>query len=284
MTFPTRNRTRILSILILGIGAVGFSVIDYILQVYFPIISIGAVTMALMMGLVLVYEYLRTDIAANYDKSQKDREATLKQTQSMMSVFAFTELNRPLPMMGAWAALPDFINLIMDSIIVSKPKVVVDCGSGVSSLMTASHLKKIGEGKVYSLEQDEFYYHKMKAMIQEYDLGDYLEVIHAPLKEYDVGTEKYLWYSINDLPSDVAIDMIIVDGPPHFIGSGVVSSRYPAIPLLHGQLSKEAIVWVDDYNREKDQEHVARWVQQYSDLHAETLDTERGTCRISRKS
>jgi hypothetical protein len=49
--------------------------------------------------------------------------------------------------MGKYTINPDFAKVIIDNILQSKPSVILEMGSGVSTIMAAYALKNLGLGK-----------------------------------------------------------------------------------------------------------------------------------------
>ena len=54
------------------------------------------------------------------------------------------------------------------------------------------------------------------------------------------------------------IDLLLIDGPPGY-GDGMSHSRYPAMPALADRMAPNAMVFLDDADREPEREIVARW-------------------------
>lgn len=103
-----------------------------------------------------------------------------------------------------WSAGPD---LLMSLYFLSPGKTVLECGSGLSTIIMA-----LGGAKVYALEHDYRWYTRVKRIIKELNLN--AEVIYSPVKEYS----DFLWYDHEKLPKPRKYDMIVIDGPPREIG------------------------------------------------------------------
>ena len=65
------------------------------------------------------------------------------------------------------------------------------------------------------------------------------------------------------LPDDLAIDVLIIDGPP---GIPNANTRYPAIPLLYDRLQPGALIVVDDTIRADERKAMASWQGQFPDI------------------
>ncbi|MEN8180709.1 MAG: class I SAM-dependent methyltransferase, partial [Pseudomonadota bacterium] len=164
---------------------------------------------------------------------------------------------------------------IVDDCLQAKPSLVLECSSGLTSLMLARCCQINGAGRVVSLEDGEEYVGNARAFINRYKLGEVASVIHAPLQKTDVDGAEYLWYATRKIP-DQPIDMLVIDGPSGFIQK---NSRYPALPMLYPRLADGCRVFLDDAARPDEQEIVAMWQAAYPELEQETIETERG-CSI----
>jgi hypothetical protein len=54
------------------------------------------------------------------------------------------------------------------------------------------------------------------------------------------------------------IDFLVVDGPPRKLQE---KSRFPALPMLFENLSKESIIILDDSNRDNEKEVIESWIK-----------------------
>ena len=180
-------------------------------------------------------------------------------------------LSQPLPYTLDWSAAPDFIGLIVEHALQAKPEIIVECSSGLTTLVLARCCQLNERGRVISLENGEEYAEQTLQKLCEFGLADYSHVIHAPLEKVSLDRD-YDWYSLKALP-EVSIDMLVIDGPPGFIQK---NSRYPALPLLFDKFSKQANVFLDDAARDDEKELVAQWLSEFSGVEHEYLDFERG--------
>ena len=180
-------------------------------------------------------------------------------------------LSQPLPYTPDWSAAPDFIALIVEHALQAKPEIIVECSSGLTTLVLARCCQLNGRGRVISLENGEEYAEKTRQQLKEFRLEDYAQVLFAPLQKVNLDRD-YDWYSLEMLP-EVSIDMLVLDGPPGFIQK---NSRYPALPLMFDKFSEQATVFLDDAAREDEKELVAQWQVEFSGVEHEYLEFERG--------
>ena len=180
-------------------------------------------------------------------------------------------LAKLLPYTPDWSAAPDFIGLIVDYALQAKPEVIVECSSGLTTLVLARCCQINGGGRVISLENGEEYAEKTHQQLKAFGLEDYAQVLFAPLQKLNLDRD-YDWYELELLP-EVSIDMLVIDGPPGFIQK---NSRYPALPLLFDKFSKQVKVFLDDAGREGEKELVEQWQAEFSGVEHEYLEFERG--------
>jgi predicted O-methyltransferase YrrM len=168
-------------------------------------------------------------------------------------------LKRPLPPTRGWVASPDFLLLISRHAHAVKPEVVVECSSGVSTLVLASCLRDNGKGHVYSLENDEVFARQTRTHLEREGLSEWATVLHAPLTNQTIDNRQFSWYDISSLPV-MAIDLIVVDGPPHFVGP---MARYPAGPMLFTRLADDGMIFADDAARTEEEATLAAWRREF---------------------
>ncbi|MES9879189.1 MAG: class I SAM-dependent methyltransferase [Candidatus Sedimenticola sp. PURPLELP] len=182
------------------------------------------------------------------------------------------DLHEGLPYTWDWSASPDFLKIITEHCLEEKPAVIVECSSGLTSLVLARCCKMNGDGRVVSLENGEEYAEKTQQHIARYGLQQHAEVLHAPLKDVTINGSVYQWYALDDL-QDESIDMLVIDGPPGFIQK---HSRYPAIPLLFDKLADGCVIFMDDAQRADEREIVEMWQGEHHMLNHKYIKTQRG--------
>jgi len=185
---------------------------------------------------------------------------------------------RTLPVTETWSAAPDFLKLISDYCLENKPKVIVECSSGTSSLVISQCCRINRSGHVYSLENGEEFLNKTRSQLSDFSLSGYCDVIPAPLREIVLEDKGFQWYDITRLP-EKTIDMLVIDGPPGFLQK---HSRYPALPMLSDRLAEHCIVFLDDAARDDELELVKIWLKIHPEFSYEFIDNERG-CSILRR-
>ncbi len=213
---------------------------------------------------------------------RREIDSRARRTEAWLTLHSVLSFREPLPWPRPWAASPELLRVIVESLFEKRPKLVLELGSGVSTVVAAYALKRIGHGRIVSVDHEPEFADKTRALVAAHGLSDVVEVISAPLKEVHVGSARFHWYDLDVIrPLLREVDVLVVDGPP---GKGSKLARYPALPLLREHLSRDAIVVVDDARRSDEQEMVRRWVAEDANLRAEYLLTEKGTFLVRRAS
>jgi hypothetical protein len=165
----------------------------------------------------------------------------------------------PLDLSG-WAADPLMVHHAVRLIVDVRPALVLECGSGSSTLIMARCLQAMGGGKILSLDHDSEYARRTTDLLRRSGLAQVAAVVTAPLVERTMSGQAFRWYSQEyESLLDAQIDVLVVDGPP---GSSGPRARYPAVPILRSRLAAECRILLDDGNR-PDERAIARlWARE----------------------
>lgn len=181
--------------------------------------------------------------------------------------------------MRGWAGSPDFLLKTAEEALRRKPQTVMECSSGVSTVVLARCLQLNGSGHVYSLENSPEFAVKTRALLEQHGLADWVTVLDAPLVTKSTQTP---WYDESVIPAELmAIDMLVVDGPP---ASTAPLARYPALPRLYPRMAANCTVMLDDADRSDEVELLRRWQQEFSEFEQTHLACEKGLVQLSRKT
>ena len=130
---------------------------------------------------------------------------------------------------------------------------IVECGSGMSTVVLARLLRERGEGGLVALEHDSRWAALVEEQLRSEGLSGIARVHYAPLGA------RPPWYDLHDsdrLPAEV--DLLIVDGPPAF-DPGHGTRRAPALPWFENRLLDGATVILDDIDRDGEREVLSLW-------------------------
>ncbi len=187
----------------------------------------------------------------------------------------------PLPLLRDYALAPDSALLLCKLVRETAPKVVVETGSGVSTLVIGYELKALGKGgRLISLELDERYAQRTREEVARHGLSEWVTVVHAPLCEVIVEGRSYRWHDPRALEGVAAIDLVFDDGPPLYLGRAL---RDAALPLLQAKLAPDAVYCIN-YVAAEERRTVAHWLARDPALHAEWIKTKKGNVVLRRPS
>lgn len=186
--------------------------------------------------------------------SARDTVVSLESTFSLLSAM---DSRAPLDRFGGWAVRSEVALHLVRLIWLRKPNLVLELGSGVSTVVLAQALKHIGHGRIVSMDHDAHFAQATRNRLKMHGLSDVAEVVHAPLCSTEVRGNSYRWYDLGKLKlGNHLIEICFVDGPPGNTGQ---LARYPALPLLQSFMAPDALMLVDDSDRSDEAEMLQRW-------------------------
>jgi predicted O-methyltransferase YrrM len=209
----------------------------------------------------------------------RNAESRMRQHEALLSIIATTQPKAPLPDMQDWSAMPDLLKKLLELVLMERSTVILEAGSGASTLICAAALQKLGRGKVITLEHEAQFAEQTSRWLALHQLSDYAQVIHAPLVLHTLRGESWRWYDLSGVRLDTleAIDLIVIDGPPRHTGW---LARYPALPLLHSKLRRGGHVLLDDAGRRDEREIVRRWCVELNDMSSQYLPLAKGAALL----
>jgi predicted O-methyltransferase YrrM len=213
-------------------------------------------------------------------KIEADGCTNFHQLEALCCLLAVIKPSNVLPQTRAWAVWPDFLRTLYLLIIERRPRLILELGSGVSTLISAYALKHSGNGRIVSLDHLDHFAETSRKNVAQHGLEDNVRVVHAPLKLVRLPDREALWYDPTEIGSLQDIDLLVVDGPP---GSVQSNARYPALLLLFEKLAEDAIILVDDANRPDEKRMVQQWLAEFDCFDAEFLNLGQGAYLLQRK-
>lgn len=249
-------------------------------------ITVGLLVLAALLGVLALQVYVVRDLRRIKAKLWRERKLNRDNVNNLFEQFQHLRLlehevglQQPLPLTRGWAGSPDFLRFIADYVGRHHPGVVVECGSGVSTVVLAAALRRQGSGHLYSLEHDPSYAEKTRQLLRDYSLEAHASVIDAPLSSSRASTP---WYDEASFPDSMQpIELLVVDGPP---GSVAKQSRYPALEILMPRMAASFAVVLDDANRPDERRCIDRWLQDHPDLELSRARAEKGLAVLERRA
>lgn len=175
----------------------------------------------------------------------------------------------------SWPVSSDFALFLMQRVVFEQYDLIVEFGSGMSTVLLAKTLATAAERtgskppRFVSFDHLERYYSQTKEHLDQAGLGGSVDLVLAPLAEWKgADGEKQDYYDCRKKLSDLARSkspvfkriLVIVDGPPASTGP---QARYPAGPIVAASFPKAHIDFVlDDYIREDEKETAQRWLSE----------------------
>lgn len=202
--------------------------------------------------------------------------------EDYMQLMRLVPMPLPMPRPGTWAASEDLLLWLAGHVLEHRPRVVVDLGSGQSSVWMAGAMRTAGyDGQVIGVDHDETYAQATRDLARRQGVDPWLSVICAPLRDQVVGGRDVRWYDVDALADVGVIDLLCIDGPP---GQGRAQARWPALPVLADRLADGATVVLDDMIRRDEQDILEDWLAAFPGFSVERLDFEKGAAILRRSA
>lgn len=157
--------------------------------------------------------------------------------------------------LGAWTLDQDTIRILWERLQIDRPASIVECGSGVSTLVFSQYLKAYQPtGRLLSFEQDVNEKQRVERLLREHDLLSYVTILVTPVDQS--GRYVFQLADIQAAWDGQKADWLMIDGP-----SGPNGCR-DNIPLaLKPILASGARWWMDDSFRDGELEFLESWGQ-----------------------
>ena len=211
---------------------------------------------------------------------EKEIRQTFRQLEALQNLTAVLPAADLLPATRGWAASPDLLAVLVDLVITQRPALVVECGSGASTVWLALAMRRFAiSGQVIALDHDPAYGAATRGLLARHQLGGLAEVRDAPLEPFQLNGEPCAWYARAAWADLAGIDLLFVDGPPAATGH---QARYPALPLLSAALSPAATIVLDDLIVPDMQKVLRLWLDAYPDFGSEILPLEKQAAVLRR--
>src|SRR4029077_15670437 len=119
---------------------------------------------------------------------------TFRQLEALQNLSAVLPANDLLPATRGWAASPDLLMVLVDLVITERPSLVVECGSGASTLWLALAMGRLEvDGRVIARRSGPVFRAKPRPPLAGHNVRDLAEVRDAPLESFSLDGEAYSW-------------------------------------------------------------------------------------------
>lgn len=205
---------------------------------------------------------------------------TFEQVQATINLFEMVDVEAAVPPMRGWAVSPDALALLVQEMLAVRPTLVVECGSGTSTLWLALAARQRGvDTRIVAIDHEEEYAEKTRRLLALHGVDDIAEVRLAPLVDVEAAGRVQPWYDPAALEGLHDIGLLFVDGPPAVVGP---LARIPAVRMMWERFAPTVSIVVDDTIRPDEVESVEAWTAEHPELHREGYDTEKGTIILRR--
>jgi hypothetical protein len=221
-------------------------------------------------------------VSSELDVVRADIRGTRVEIEETRALVALQEprFTMPLPWTN-WALPPRGLLEVLKTIQEFDAPVIVDCGTGVSTLHLARAVREIGKGRVIALEQDADWAAFVRKLLERNGLQQYVTIHVTQLENTTICGRETQWYALpaDLLDANARIDVVIADGPTGRDGS---LTRIGALPRFWERLSDRGAVFLDDTRRPEEQEICRIWREQFA-VSETSVGTEHGMSKFTRR-
>lgn len=162
---------------------------------------------------------------------------------------------------SSWSMRFSNLHVLLELLDETKPRTIVEFGSGLSTVMVANWLRAHGNGHLYTFDHDRSWANQTCRCLCRNSLDVYVTMHVCPLVPTETCGVHTTWYSAGKYLEPLQnVDFVIVDGPPG--GRAKRLSRLGAIDALKGALSRTCVIVLDDAHRAGEQEVLNMWTKQ----------------------
>ncbi|MEM9465427.1 MAG: class I SAM-dependent methyltransferase [Actinomycetota bacterium] len=191
--------------------------------------------------------------------SDRTQRTMYAQIEALIGLYRELDGQRTLPPLRRWAISPDSARLVLGLVREHRPRNVLECGSGASTILFG-HLHLAGEiERLIALEHDVVWHELARQQLRQFGLEDETELHFTPLVDHPDEAVETPWYDTTEVEF-APLDMVLVDGPPDATGP---LARFPAAPLLLEHCRPGCLFVMDDFIRQSEQDTVDRWIEEY---------------------
>lgn len=208
-------------------------------------------------------DFQKSNLELKHHQKKSDDVYALSILQPLLQDFPYLPFN-------STAVRPVVLSYLVNEIVINNRKSIIEFGAGISTIVMARLLKKNNiTAKIVSIEHDPEWVAKLRDLLLQEKLNDFVELIEAPLKEIETELGIINWYDrdiLNSKFNALRFDLLVVDGPPGH-SSRNKFSRYPAFTEMEKYLNDDCCIILDDVNREGEYKISEILKDKYPDYH-----------------
>ncbi|HEX6467487.1 MAG TPA: class I SAM-dependent methyltransferase [Streptosporangiaceae bacterium] len=223
-------------------------------------------------------EHLGARVDAGRTAASEELLTVYRQLEALIDLRGLIGPRAPMPPLRGWALSPDALRLIVGQVLAREPQLIVECGSGSSSIWLGYAVQRLGTGRVVALEHQESFAAATRELTRAHGLAGVVEVRYAPLVPWCpdaqwAGAGGQPWYDRRAVADLEKIGLLLVDGPP---AGTAEAARYPAVPVLLPRCAEDALIVLDDTVRSDEAAISDRWLAEYPELRRTVYELEKG--------
>src|SRR5689334_9786012 len=105
---------------------------------------VAIVLAVVVLGIVYLDWRVRREAKELRREIGRRTDATYDQLAALQGLYLELGVDRALPVSRGWAASPDFLVRVRERVLRRRPRIAVECGSGISTIVTALTLREVG--------------------------------------------------------------------------------------------------------------------------------------------
>jgi hypothetical protein len=205
---------------------------------------------------------------------RKETANAVSQLEAHANLQRYLSEGQLMPELHGWPVSPDFAIMLVDMVESNDYDLVIEFGSGTSTLLMAIALARAAKRRHRSppavqvaFEHLEVFHQQTRSRLEQAGFADAVQLELARLQPWTSaqGTA-YTFYAcqepleviVHATPGPTARALVVVDGPPAATGK---HARYPALPIVLASLQGVAMdILLDDHDRPEEQEVSKMWL------------------------
>jgi len=179
-----------------------------------------------------------------------------------------------------WALSPDALLIILREVTSRSDPYVLEFGSGESTVAVAAALRARGCGHMVTVEHDAEFAKIVTERLRRNALMKYVDVRVVEMRHFNSRLSPTKYKSYNLANFNVDFNVALIDGPISVFGA-----ETRAIPLEYclQRLKGDRVIYFDDAARTDERNVLRQYLSDYSHVHVQYLETEKGLARLTDK-
>jgi hypothetical protein len=230
-----------------------------------------------LLAVVLVVFYVRRKANVVLEELAGTKAALTQIVWDTASLRALLGADVFLPRPSRWSLESSALTLLFREIEQRKPKLVVELGSGLSSVAMALKLRELACGRLVSIDHDAAFAEQSRSWLALNGLDGVAEVRVASLRPGAAGVDRPPWYDTAALADLAEVDLLVVDGPPMPVHDRI---RAPALSFFKDRFAADWLLFLDDADRPGERAFLREWETAHPDIAITLLPLGKGAALV----